>query len=210
MVVDERQVGVAGAQPDARLVRLGLVHRQLDAGVALVEGGHRARRERGAAALEGDQPQAPAAQAGQRGQVLLGATRSGPGSRRRGPPARGPASVRRTPREPRSTSWVPVSRSSAATCWEIADWVKFSASAAAENEPRAATSRRTRMRRTSSISTAYRQAQKSSFGLMAGLCDPRRSMSRRSWLLLGTLSALWGALVPVHQGRARGRRGARR
>ena len=67
-----------------------------------------------------------------------------------------PASVMRTPREPRSTSCVPVSRSSAATCWEIADWVKESASAAAENEPRAATSLSTLIRRTSSIRGAYR------------------------------------------------------
>ena len=116
-----------------------------------------------------------------------------------------PASVSRTPRRPRSTSWVPVSRSSAATCWEIADWVKLSASAAAENEPQEATSRRTRMRRTSSIRTAYRSPKMSSFGLMPVLCDPQDRMSRRSWLLLGVLSALWGALLPVHQGRARGR-----
>ena len=67
-----------------------------------------------------------------------------------------PASVRRTPRRPRSTSWVPVSRSSAATCCDIADCVKLSASAAAEKDPHAATSRRTRIRRTSSIRAAYR------------------------------------------------------
>src|SRR5215210_3149406 len=70
------------------------------------------------------------------------------------------------PRTLRSTSVVPASRSSAAICWEAADWVKESASAAAENEPRWATSRRTRMRRTSSISITYTDPVKASFELM--------------------------------------------
>ena len=73
VVVDQRQVGVTGPQADARLLGLGLDHRQLDARVALVKRRHRARRQRGAPALEGDQPQATAAQARERGQVLLGA-----------------------------------------------------------------------------------------------------------------------------------------
>ena len=66
-----------------------------------------------------------------------------------------PASVRRTPRALRCTSVVPASRSSAAICCETADCVNDSASAAAENEPRMATSRSTRMRRTSSITATY-------------------------------------------------------
>ena len=84
-----------------------------------------------------------------------------------------PASVRRTPRAPRSSRVVPVSRSSAATCCEMADWVNDSDSAAAENEPRAATSRRTFMRRTSSISPAYRGVRRLSFELMPLRCHIR-------------------------------------
>jgi hypothetical protein len=45
--------------------------------------------------------------------------------------------------------------------------VNDSASAAAENEPRTATSRSTRMRRTSSISQTYTTGSKRSFALMA-------------------------------------------
>ena len=103
-----------------------------------------------------------------------------------------PASVRRTPRESRSTSRVPVSRSSAATCWLTADCVKLSASAAAENEPWAATSRNTFIRRTSSISTAYRRVKQVSLGLMDAiwLAD---GVARRSIGLLLLLSAFWGA-----------------
>ncbi len=82
-----------------------------------------------------------------------------------------PASVRRTPRALRSTSTAPASRSSAAICWETADWVKESDSAAAENEPRRATSRRTRMRRTSSISATYTSPRERSFVLMALVAD---------------------------------------
>src|SRR5919198_390448 len=57
-------------------------------------------------------------------------------------------------------------RSSAAICWEIADWVNDRASAAAEKEPRTATSRRTRIRRTSSIRWTYSSPTKCSFVLM--------------------------------------------
>src|SRR3954447_14710074 len=79
-----------------------------------------------------------------------------------------PASVSRTPRALRCTSVHPASRSSAAICCEIADCVNDSDSAAALNEPRTATSRSTRRRRTSSISRAYSTAWKRSFELMAG------------------------------------------
>ena len=70
-----------------------------------------------------------------------------------------PASVSRIPRALRWTSVQPASRSSAAICCEMADCVKESASAAAQNEPRTATSRSTRMRRTSSIRRTYTTAQ---------------------------------------------------
>src|SRR5215210_5051887 len=72
------------------------------------------------------------------------------------------------PRTLRSTSVVPASRSSAAICCDTADCVNESASAAAEKEPRWATSRRTRMRRTSSIRTAYTNRRQASFALMPG------------------------------------------
>ncbi len=77
VVVDERQVGLAGLQALRRLVRLGLDHAQFDAGVALVELRHRAWDERGAGALEAGQPQATAAQARDRGQLLLGGLDAG-------------------------------------------------------------------------------------------------------------------------------------
>ena len=69
-----------------------------------------------------------------------------------------PASVSATGREPRSTTGVPTSRSSAAMCWLTADCVRDNASAAAEKEPRAAISDNTRNLRTSSISATYRPA----------------------------------------------------
>ena len=72
VVVYEGQIGLAGTKPGRDLIRLRLLHRELDLGMALVEGGHRARGESGVAALEGDEPQPSAAQAGQCGQVLLG------------------------------------------------------------------------------------------------------------------------------------------
>jgi hypothetical protein len=69
----------------------------------------------------------------------------------------------------RSTRTAPASRSRAAICCETADWVKESASAAAENEPRVATSLRTFMRRTSSISATYTTTRKTSFVLMRSI-----------------------------------------
>ena len=90
-----------------------------------------------------------------------------------------PASVSRMPRTLRSTSVVPASRSSAAICCETADCVNESASAAAENEPWCATSRRTRMRRTSSISAAYTGPLERSFELMGGRQIGIHSLPRR-------------------------------
>ena len=72
MVVDERQVSLTGAQARTGLVGLGLLHRKLHVGVALVEGGHRTWGQRGVAALKRDEPQAAAAQAGQCRELLLG------------------------------------------------------------------------------------------------------------------------------------------
>ena len=71
-VVDQREVDLAGAQLLLGLGRLGLDHAQLHVGVALVEGRHGARHQRGAGALEAGEAQPAAAQPGQRGQLLLG------------------------------------------------------------------------------------------------------------------------------------------
>ena len=59
-----------------------------------------------------------------------------------------PASVSWAGRLARSTTVWPTARSSAEMCWLTADCVMPSASAAAENEPRSATSVSTRSRRT--------------------------------------------------------------
>src|SRR5919106_637067 len=73
-----------------------------------------------------------------------------------------PAGVSRRLRPLRSSSATPVSRSSAASCWETAGGVYPSASAVAAIVPRAASSRSTRRRRTSSIeSAAYAHGKKS-------------------------------------------------
>ena len=66
------------------------------------------------------------------------------------------APVSRTPRPLRSTTGWPTSRSSAASCWETADGVRWSTSAAAASVPCSATSRRTRRRRTSIIQRILR------------------------------------------------------
>ena len=53
----------------------------------------------------------------------------------------------------------PAWRSSAAICWETAGWVSDSASAARENEPSLATSRKVSTRRGSIIDSAYGMAE---------------------------------------------------
>src|SRR4051812_4634083 len=79
-----------------------------------------------------------------------------------------PAGVRRTPRAGRATRRAPASASSGAIWRGAAGWVKASASAAAEKEPCAATSRRTRRRRTSrGMRKAYTRPAKRSFAVMA-------------------------------------------
>ena len=153
VVVDERQVGVARAQVLGRLARLGLLHRQLDVGWCWWKAATRVRRQRRtgrsgrrstAAARRAGRPAPPARPRRSRWARDASAWPRAPS-----------ASVRRTPPAPALDELGAWSRSRAATCWEIADWVKFSDSAAAENEPQEATSRRTRMRRTSSIRAAY-------------------------------------------------------
>ncbi len=76
-VVDQRQVDVAAAQALDGLGGLGLDHAQLDLGVALVELATARGSERGAGALEAGQAQPAAAQAGQLGQLVLGALEPG-------------------------------------------------------------------------------------------------------------------------------------
>ena len=90
-VVDQREVDLAGAHGLAGLVGLGHDHPQLDVGVAAVELRHGAGEERGAGALERGQPQPPAAQARDRGQLVLGVLdagedRVGVGDQRARPP----------------------------------------------------------------------------------------------------------------------------
>ena len=72
-----------------------------------------------------------------------------------------PALVSLGPSLVRSSSCMPTSFSSAATCWLTADCERCSESAAAENEPLAMTSRSTRIRFTSSIRATY-QVEKES------------------------------------------------
>lgn len=72
-----------------------------------------------------------------------------------------PAGVSFGPSLVRSSSCIPTSRSRAATCWLTADWERWSESAAAENEPRAITSRSTLSRFTSSISPPYHRKKES-------------------------------------------------
>src|SRR5215217_3225553 len=122
-----------------------------------------------------------------------------------------PASVRRTPRALRCTRIVPVSRSSAAICCETADWVNERDSAAAEKDPWMATSRRTRMRRTSSISEAYSTADDMSLGLMPSAAldrllsaDAQLDVLRRVAALLDVEQRLAGLRAPQldHDGAA--------
>jgi hypothetical protein len=72
-----------------------------------------------------------------------------------------PAEVSLGPSLVRSSRGIPTSRSRTAICWLTADCERCSDSAAAENEPRAITSRRTLIRLTSSISTTYQSEKES-------------------------------------------------
>ena len=68
--------------------------------------------------------------------------------------SRRPASVSSAVRAVRSSSTAPLSRSSAASCWETADGVYPSAAAVADMVPRSANSLSSRSRCVSSISKA--------------------------------------------------------
>ena len=133
-------------------------HGQVDVGMALVEERDRAGDQRRNGGGEADEPQPATPQASDLAEFLLGLVQAREHRLGCASSAR-PASVRRTGRTPRSTSLVPASRSRAATCWLTADWVNDSASAAAANEPRAATARSTRRRRGSSISAGEAEMQ---------------------------------------------------
>ena len=89
-----------------------------------------------------------------------------------------PARVGVTPRASRSKSLVPICFSSRATCWDTAGWVNVRASAAAENEPRAATSRKVSRRRRSSIVRGPYHAP---------LIDVMRDRSLTLYVLRGTM-----------------------
>ena len=68
----EREVDLAAAQQRRGVLGLGHDQRQLDAGVLGAEGGDRQRHQRRGGGLERGQPQAAAAQAGDRLQLGLG------------------------------------------------------------------------------------------------------------------------------------------
>ena len=76
-VVDEREIDVAGAEALLGVLGLGLDHAQFHVRMAVVELGHGARHERGARALEAGEPQAAAAQARQRREIVLRALDAG-------------------------------------------------------------------------------------------------------------------------------------
>ncbi len=120
-VVHHRQVGVAGAQALDGLAGLDLQHLDDDLGVRAAEVTHRRRNEGGQGARERGQAQTRRAAT----QILHGGFR--PAQRREHPldvraqaRARG---VARRGRCERSTSAVPTSRSSVASCCDTADCV---------------------------------------------------------------------------------------
>ena len=134
-----------------RLRRVGHHDRQLDRRVALAEAGHRERHDR----RRGRGERREAAAGRPRARRSPAARPRRPGGWRGSPrPARAstaPASVSTAPCGTRRTSSAPTSASSVAIWRETAGWVYPSASAAAENEPRRATSQSTRRRRLSSM-----------------------------------------------------------
>ena len=146
-----------------------------------------------------------------RGGAREGARRAGAGARRRST-ARTSASARRswartvsawrsrtspagvsvTPRASRTSRRVPSWRSRRAICWEMAGWVKESAVAASENEPRVATSRKTDSRRASNITPAYQSEKATSLEFIwPGSDHPSHDLHR----------------LPHHPSRHRRRRG---
>ena len=70
-VVDEGEIDVARAQALLGVLGLGLDHAQIHLRMAVVELGHGARNQRGAGALEGGEPQAAAAEARERREIVL-------------------------------------------------------------------------------------------------------------------------------------------
>ena len=112
------------------------------------------------------------------------------------------ALVRRMPRPLRSSTGWPTSRSSAASCWDTADGVRCSASAAAASVPCWATSRRTRRRRASIIQA---QLTGSAAQCLLALMSRRRRMlacmPARSVALVVLVAAVWGVnFVVIHVG----------
>ena len=150
----EREVELARAQPGGDLLGLSLGEAKGDLRVSGPEGRHRQRHDRGARGRERRHRKLAAAKAGDRRDLGLGGVelrQDGIGVRHeRLAGARG-----RAPRRPRSRRVTPISASSAAMDWDTADCVYESESAAAENDPRLATSLKTRRRWGFSISRAY-------------------------------------------------------
>jgi hypothetical protein len=157
----QRHVGLARAHDLERLVGLSVDEADLDVRVLAVQGAQRAGDEGRGGRREARDPQRPrlpprSASRLRSAAVSAAITVSACSTSVR------PASVRRRRPGSRSTSRIPVSRSSLATWRETAGWVRCSASAAAENDPCRATSRSTRMRSVRSMLERYRtQAQSS-------------------------------------------------
>jgi hypothetical protein len=133
-------------------------HGQVDVGVAPAELGDGPGDERGVGGGDAGQPQAAPAQPGNLPELLLGLVQAG--EHRLGVRHQGAAGVGQAHR-----SHATVDEGGAGLALEGGDLladrrlVNASASAAAENEPRVATSRSTRSRRGSSISEPYQNAE---------------------------------------------------
>ena len=140
------------------------------------EGGDRERHQRRGGGLEGREPQAAAAQPGDR--LQLGLSLGQAGEDRVGVADQRLAGLRQP-----DPARVALDERAAGFALERGDLLRDGGlregeglGRGAENEPRTATSRSTRMRRTSSISRTYTTARKRSFELMAG--NAPKSISR--------------------------------
>jgi hypothetical protein len=100
-----------------------------------------------------------------------------------------PAGVSVTPRASRASSRVPSWRSRRAICCEIAGCVKESATAASENDPRVATSRKTESSRASNITRRYQFKKARSLEFIAAREDHRPMTSSADLTLRGATAA---------------------
>ena len=137
VVVDQREVELAGLQPREQPLQVVVDDGQRHLGMAAPEARERRRHERRERGREAAEAQPRRAGGRRSPRAPARRRRAARRSRSRAGSARGRPRSARPGRVPRSTSGSPTSRSSAATCWLTADCVSVSASAAAENDPRA-------------------------------------------------------------------------